>query len=139
MSSTFSAQSQNTDLVQAFYASNVLIIPALAAAKASITLLIISIKPSRPVMLSCYVVLGVVAAWMVAGIFAFAFQCSLPTPWALGPDTCVDQYALQIGVGVVNILTDIAIVALPFFMMQNVQVASSKRWIVSALFAIRIS
>jgi hypothetical protein len=124
---------------KAFYTSNILLIPALASAKASITLLIISIKPSRPVLLCCYGVLAATAAWMVASIFAFAFQCSLPTPWVLGPDTCVDQYALQLGVGVVNILTDIAIVALPFFMMKNVQVASSKRWMVSALFAIRIS
>lgn len=118
---------------------------ALAGTKASITLLIISIKPARPVLLACYGVLGVIGAWAVAGILGFAFQCSLNRPWVLGPntalgqETCVDQYALQLGLGAVNILTDLAIVALPFFMMQNVQVASTKRWMVSALFALRIA
>jgi hypothetical protein len=121
-----------------------LLIAALAATKASITLLIISIKPSRPVMMACYGVLGVIGAWAIAGIVGFAFQCSLPRPWVLGPntalgqETCVDQYALQLGLGAVNVLTDLAIVALPFFMMQNVQVASTKRLMVSALFALRI-
>jgi hypothetical protein len=97
------------------------------------------------VLLACYGVLGISAAWTVAGVFAFAFQCSLPRPWVLGPNSplgpqsCVDQYALQIGVGAINILTDLAIVVLPFFMMQNVQVANTKRWMVSALFALRIA
>ena len=45
---------------------------------------------------------------------------------------------MQIAIGAFNILTDLAIVVLPFFMMQNVQVASSKRYVVSALFALRI-
>ena len=131
-------------IVQAFYASNILLIIALAGAKASVTLLIVSIKPARPVLLACYGVLGVTAVWMVAAIFTFAFQCSLPRPWVMGPDTalgsqsCVDQFAMQIGTGAINILTDLAIVTLPFFMMKTVQVANSKRWMVSALFALRI-
>jgi hypothetical protein len=132
-------------LVQAFYASNILLIGAIGVAKASILLLIISIKPARSVLLACYGVLGISVAWTVAGVLGFAFQCSLPRPWVLGPNSplgtqsCVDQYALQIGVGAVNILTDLAIVVLPFLMMQNVQVANTKRWMVSALFALRIA
>ena len=123
---------------QAFYASNILMIAALAGAKASVTLLIISIKPLRPVMLASYGLLGVVAAWMVAGILALAFQCSLPMPWRLGPDTCVDQYAVQLALGAVNIITHFAIVVLALLMMRSVQVASSKKWTVVALFALRI-
>jgi hypothetical protein len=76
---------------------------------------------------------------MVAGIFSLAFQCGLPTPWVLGPNTCVDQYALRLSLGVVNIVTDIVIVGLAYWMMHKVQVTAGRRWSVVALFALRIA
>jgi hypothetical protein len=99
----------------------------------------VSIKPLRPVVLSCYAFLGVVAVWMIAGIFSLAFQCEVPQPWVLGPDTCVDQFALRIGLGVVNMVTDVAVVVLAFFMMYSVQTTASKKYSVVALFGLRIA
>ncbi|KAF2718477.1 hypothetical protein K431DRAFT_230852 [Polychaeton citri CBS 116435] len=122
-----------------YYASSILAIVALAAAKASVTLLIVSIRPARSVMLSCYYLLGLVALWMVAGVMALAFQCELPKPWALGPETCVHQFGLQVTLGAINVVTDVAVIVLAFSMMRTVQVSSSRKWTVVALFGLRIA
>lgn len=79
-------------------------------------------------------------AWAVAAACVTGLQCG-PNRWVLGPtstDTCVDQYAAQIGLKVVDILTDVALVALPALMMSNVQVSVPKRIAVSFIFGLRI-
>jgi hypothetical protein len=86
---------------------------------------------------ACYGLLVIIAAWMIAGVLALAFQCGLPKPWVLGPQTCIDQYALRIGLGAVDVVTDLAVIALAFFMMRPVQVSASKKAAVVAMFGIR--
>ncbi|KAK5133798.1 hypothetical protein LTR08_007227 [Meristemomyces frigidus] len=133
---------QLEEVSKALYATNILTILVLAAAKSSIVLLIVSVQPFRPVVLSCYILLAIIASWCVAGSFALAFQCHSSKPWTLGggdTDTCVDQFALQVGLGVVDIITDLAIVALAFFMMRGVQTNRQRKWMVIALFGLRIS
>lgn len=136
--------SDNLDAMsQAYYASNILLVLALAAAKASVIFLIISIKPSKSVMLGCRIVLATIALWAVACTFTLAFQCGLPRPWVLGPNTqepatCLNQFGLQIGIAVTNILTDLAVIALPLVMMSQVQTARDKKLVVSILFGLRI-
>lgn len=121
-----------------FYSSEILLIAALAFAKASVTLLIVAVGPQRNVLLACYVLLGVVALWAVMGVFALAFQCDLPPPWDSDPGRRIDQQTLLVFIGIISILTDIAVILLSFFLMRNVQVSTVKRWQVVALFASRI-
>ncbi|RMZ86275.1 hypothetical protein DV736_g6498, partial [Chaetothyriales sp. CBS 134916] len=130
--------SQIDIMSKAYYASNVLLVACLAGAKVSITLLIISIRPSQNILRGCYGVLGFAALWAVVFIFALSFQCSLPQPWVLGPQECMDQYGLQLSIGITNILSDLAIIALTFFMMQTVMVSTQQRWVVIGLFGLRI-
>jgi hypothetical protein len=86
----------------------------------------------------CYVTLGFIGAWTVASVFAIAFQCHLPSPWAFGGDDCVDQFALNIGIHALNIATDMLLVVIPFVMMQQVQISTGKRWVVTGLFGSRL-
>jgi len=125
-------------ILQAMYTANILLIVVLAAAKASVTHLIIAINPSRKLVYSCYGVLGLVGAWTIASIFALAFQCDLPHTWNSKGNTCVDRFAMNVGVHALNIITDCIIVVIPFIMMQSVQVSMSKRFVVSGLFAARL-
>jgi hypothetical protein len=74
---------------------------------------------------------------MIAAVLALAFQCELPKPWVLGPQTCINQYALRIGLGAVDIVTDFAVIGLAFFMMRPVQVSSRKKAAVVAMFGLR--
>ena len=74
---------------------------------------------------------------MIAGIVALAVQCDLPKPWVLGPQTCIDQYALRIGLTSVDIVTDLTVILLAFLMMRPVQVSLGKKAAVVAMFGIR--
>lgn len=89
-------------------------------------------------LLACRVVLGVTAAWAVAAVISLAVQCDLPKPWDSTPGRCIDQQALYIGLGVGNILIDLAIVVLPFILVWNVKLPTVKRVQISGLFALRI-
>lgn len=120
------------------YAASMLVIGVLAASKASVTHLVIAINPSRKLVLACYGTLGLVLAWTIASVFALAFQCDLPQPWNSKGNKCVDRFALNVGIHALNIFTDCVIVAIPFIMMQSVQVSMSKRFVVSGLFAARL-
>ncbi|EXJ91508.1 hypothetical protein A1O3_00056 [Capronia epimyces CBS 606.96] len=120
------------------YASNILLILVLAAAKASVTHLIITINPTHRLLLSCYGILGFVSLWALASVLALAFQCSLPHPWDFEDNRCVDQFALNAGIHAVNILSDVLIVLVPFTMMLKVPVSRNKRFIVTGSFALRL-
>ncbi len=120
------------------YAANILLVGALAASQASLTFLVIAINPTRKLLISCYSILGFLGAWTLASIPALAFQCNLPRPWNYGSNKCVDRFALNVGIYSFNILGDVLIVIVPFAMMQKVQVSSSKRFVVTALFASRL-
>ena len=120
------------------YSSEILLIASLAFAKASITFLLIAITPQRNVLLACYVLLGVVALWAVTSIFATAFQCDLPRPWDSDPGRCINQQALLVFIGIINIVTDVAVIPISFFLTRNIQVSPFKRWQVIGLFTIRI-
>lgn len=104
-------------------------------------LLVIAIKPSRWIRTALYAVVGIAISWAIAAVFVTAFQCG-PTRWVLGPtanDTCIDQYAAQIGIKLIDILTDVALSVLPAAMMSTVQTAVDKRLIVAFMFGLRLA
>ncbi|OAX85588.1 hypothetical protein ACJ72_00002 [Emergomyces africanus] len=132
----------NEKLFQAFskffYASQILAIASLACSKVALTLLIIYIKPLRAVLNACRCLLGVVFAWGIAGIVALAVQCDPPRPWDFGEGRCINQQALYIGLAVLSITTDIALVILPFFLVFQVQLPTRKRLTIASFFCMRI-
>ncbi len=88
--------------------------------------------------------LAFIALWGVGSVLALALQCS-PDRWVLGPssgsdpETCVDQYAMQVAIRVLDIASDVGIVLLPAFMMRSVQVSRETRWMVILLFSLRLA
>lgn len=90
-------------------------------------------------LMCCYALLGFIAAWTFASIFASAFQCNPPNPWNSEGNKCVDQFALNVAIHTLNILSDVLIVLIPFAMMLKVKVTSHKRFIVTGLFASRFA
>lgn len=53
-------------------------------------------------------------------------------------ETCVDRYALQVSLGVVDILTDVAVIVLAYFTMRGVQITVRRRASIVALFGLRL-
>lgn len=83
---------------------------------------------------------GIVVAWAIAAVCVIPLQCR-PSPWAMGPtegEDCINQYTAQIGIKVIDILTDIALAVLPGILFMGLQMSRSKRLVVALLFGMRI-
>lgn len=95
------------------------------------------IKPPKPVMIACQATLALINVWALAALFATIFECSPPRVWDY-QGQCVNQWALYLSNVTWNVVTDVALVILPFLLMRNVQVSNQKRWVVIGLFGFRI-
>ena len=51
---------------------------------------------------------------------------------------CIDRYALQLSMGIIDTLTDIAILVLAYFTMRGVQITLRRRASIVALFGLRL-
>jgi hypothetical protein len=88
-----------------------------------------------------YFFVGLVVAWCFSGSIAIAFQCRPPSMAFSGSPNdkaCVDRYALQLSMGTVDILTDVAIVVLAYYTMRGVQITLRRRASIVALFGLRL-
>jgi hypothetical protein len=65
---------------------------------------------------------------------------SSPVVWSVAQndEACVDRYALQLSLGVVDIVTDMAVVILAYYTMRGVQITTRRRASIVALFGLRL-
>jgi hypothetical protein len=122
---------------QALYASGILLVVVFASAKASLVYLIIGLHPPVDVLWMCRGILVTLVTWATISILVTAFQCDLPRPWDQGGH-CINRYGLDMFNCIANILTDLALVAVPVYLMMKVQVTNSKRVLVVSLFGSRL-
>ncbi|KAJ5385293.1 hypothetical protein N7517_003204 [Penicillium concentricum] len=120
------------------FAAHLLLILILSLSKISTILLIWKLTPNQNLRRGCVVAGGIVVGWSIFAIFSTAFQCELPDVWLYSPERCVGKGALLYPIAVINILTEIIIVVLPFVMMQHVQMAQDKRVKILCSFSLRI-
>ncbi|EAW20770.1 uncharacterized protein NFIA_112980 [Aspergillus fischeri NRRL 181] len=109
------------------YAAQLLHIIPVALSKLSTTLLVHMLTPQRGLQKACLATIGAIGVWTVFALCAIAFQCPLPDAWLYRPDRCTAKGALMYLVAIMNILTDVAVLTLPFFMMHKVQMSQGKR------------
>ena len=126
---------------QALYAASILTLAVLTTAKASVALLLVAIQPPKPVVTGSYIFVSAILAWCLSGSIAIAFQCHPPSmafSGAPNDEACVDRYAIQLSLGVVDILADVAVVVLAYCTMHGVQITRRKRVSIVALFGLRL-
>lgn len=87
----------------------------LVLTKLSILLMYARIFPTRNFRIASFVLGGISVAWAIAIIFVSIFQCTpIARAWDKTiPGHCIDLKASFIGNAIPNIITDIAILALP--------------------------
>jgi hypothetical protein len=127
--------------LQALYAASILALAILSTAKASVALLLVAIQPPKPVVIGSYVFVGAILAWCFGGSIAIAFQCHPPSTAFFGTSSdeiCLDRYTLQLSLGVMDILADVAVVVLAYFTMRGVQITVRRRTSIVALFGLRL-
>jgi hypothetical protein len=87
--------------------------------------------------------LAYTAAWAVGSITVTALQCS-PDRSAFGPTpnpdngTCLDQYAMQLGIRIPDAISDLIVAVLPIFLMATLQTNRRNQLLVIALFGVRV-
>lgn len=92
--------------------------PCIALIKLSILSLYMAAFPSRYMRLSCWIIGSLVAAWGIALCITGLLACiPIHKSWSLNPlepGRCIDTYAYYFGLQIPNILSDFAILFLPF-------------------------
>lgn len=121
------------------YSSRILALAVHGCSKISVCLLIWQISNHGLLKAANLALGGLIIAWIVSGVAATIFQCPLPEPWlAVSSGQCPSLEPVYIFNGVMNILTDVALCALPVAMMWDVQTSMNKKLIVMSLFGTRI-
>lgn len=78
-----------------------------------------------------------VLACAVVAIVGVAFECALPTPWAIGA-TCRGYANAYLYNGITNMLTDVGLALLPIVMLWRVQTNHQVKLRIAVLFGSRI-
>jgi hypothetical protein len=97
-----------------------------------------------------YEIGAVLSASAIASVFAIAFQCGLPHPWAYESGKCFipvhrpsslaktmltsSQMPFWIPVGAVDIITNIVLIVLPAWRIWGLQMGADKKVIMIAAF-----
>lgn len=113
--------------------------PMLACSKCATAMLVILIQPLQWLW-TFWIICALVVAWAIAAISITLSQCT-PVLWRMGPGAnanCIDQYSAQIGIRLVDIVTDVVLAVLPGILFTKLQMGRSKRAIVALLFAVRL-
>lgn len=121
------------------YAYQILFIITICLSKISLLLFIIRLTPNNTTIRVGRIAMGVITLWGIATVFALAFQCSLPQPWNIISGVCHNQDALYYSAGIIDIITDIGVIALPLVMLWTIQIPRAKRITVMTVFIVRIS
>ncbi|KAL8633775.1 hypothetical protein Q9189_000511 [Teloschistes chrysophthalmus] len=123
---------------KSIYAGGFLYISVISLVKVSICLHLDSLTP---VALQKSLIRGLgafVCLWTIASIFAVAFQCRPPTPWQFMRGKCIDITGFWAAYDVVNVVTDVALVLMPWKILSKLQVEAKRKAIIIGCFAARI-
>lgn len=111
---------------------------AYTLSKISVALFVLTLNVRRDIKLASYILLVAIIAWGTCSVFILAFRCSLPTPWNGSKGECLDAFKIYLGINIVNIITDIALVVIPIVMMWGVHTSFDVKLWVIGLFATRV-
>ena len=104
--------------------------------KTSIVLLYMRIFISKNFQRICYVVLAIIVGWSFAAICATIFQCvPIEGSWNRStPARCIDQDIFWVAYAVLNILTDVMVLALPLPQIFKLQLKLRGKVMLSGIF-----
>ncbi|CAO2652760.1 Nn.00g021710.m01.CDS01 [Neocucurbitaria sp. VM-36] len=121
------------------YANKLLYIATLAFAKLSIISLLMILTASDLHRNLGIGLTGFIALWGIASEFVTAFQCGTVEPWRfLGPEVqCLDLTSFWRGMGVINMLTDLALILFPVHVIVTLQMSMGKKITILTFFGAR--
>ena len=109
--------------------------------RASILALYIRIFRTKSFRIACYIMHGFNAAFFVTNMLAPCLICrpiSFEWDFTIPGGTCGDQKALDLYIGIVNLLLDVTMVTLPMPVLWGLQMATNKKVMLSFMFGLGI-
>ncbi|KAF2188668.1 hypothetical protein K469DRAFT_565441 [Zopfia rhizophila CBS 207.26] len=121
------------------YANKLLYIATLAFAKLSIISLLMILTASDLHRRVGIALAAFIAVWGFVSEFAAAFQCGTKRPWdSFGQESsCFDIPAFWRVTGVINMLTDIALIMFPVHVIVTLQMSMGKKFTILIFFGAR--
>ena len=110
---------------------------AVLSAKSSILLFVRRLTPSQRAGRVCWASLLFLGLFGGSALLVTLFACRLPLPWHYQSSQCVDLSTFTRAIGVIDIFTDLLLVALPVYLFSRVQYVGSGRWTVIVVFSMR--
>ncbi|KAK2684928.1 hypothetical protein QWA68_016188 [Fusarium oxysporum] len=104
--------------------------------KVAAILLYLRLFVTKTFRISCYVVMGIVVGWSIGGICATIWQCvPIAGAWNKNIDAkCIDSNKFWVAYAVLNILTDILVLALPIMPIMKLQMSMREKLLLCCVF-----
>ncbi|KAL6710958.1 hypothetical protein ACN47E_006833 [Coniothyrium glycines] len=121
------------------YVNKLLYIATLAFAKLSIISLLMILTASNLHRNLGIGLTGFIALWGIVSEFVTAFQCGAKEPWRfIGIEgQCIDTTSFWRGMGVINMLTDLALIMFPVHVIITLQMTMGKKVTILVFFGTR--
>ncbi|KAH6611946.1 hypothetical protein C7974DRAFT_406639 [Boeremia exigua] len=121
---------------KAEYANKILYIATLALAKLSIISLLMILTASDRHRHLGLALTGFIALWGLVSVIATSFQCGSTSPWRQNSG-CINFVAFWQGMGVINMLTDLALILFPVHVIVTLQMSTAKKVTILTFFGAR--
>ena len=115
-------------LTQILFSFGIIYLFALASVKLSVLSFYMRTFATPMMRRLIWATMGLVSVWAISHSLAFIFVC-WPTPGFWNPDagTCGEIIPIYASIVVVNILTDLAIMALPMYTIWHLQMRKTEK------------
>jgi len=123
-------------LQKAFYASELLFIPTICLSKLSVLYSLFVLTPAREHKIPIIAFAILVGMVMLSFEFATAFQCSNHR-WAVLSGQCFNQTSFWQAWGILDVATDVFMVAFPIYIVSTLQMSIKLKVIVAGVFSAR--
>ncbi|KAH6629134.1 hypothetical protein C7974DRAFT_433825 [Boeremia exigua] len=122
---------------KAGYAATILLFVSLGFSKLAIVAFVHNLTPSKLHRKINYGIGALVCVWLVSAILVAGFECQVPRTWDRALGRCLDRTTWWTVMSILNILTEVAIIALELGIVAQLRVTRQKKASIMSLFACR--
>ncbi|KAI2610542.1 hypothetical protein GGR54DRAFT_643375 [Hypoxylon sp. NC1633] len=119
--------------------SDILSIFVFVFSKLSLAILVVRITPSNRMRLTLKLFIIFIVLWGLSDVFSVSFRCGARVPMSASDSMCVNERAVALSHGIINILTDWVLMMLPLLVIWTVQIPMTQKLTVLGLFWTRIT
>ena len=107
--------------------------------KASVCIHLYDLTPVRLQRLAALALGSFCSLWAFTSFIVAAFQCKAPNTWNLASKQCINLLDFYTYFGILNVLTDLALIALPVPIVVKLQVSLEKKAVILGCYCIRFA